>query len=644
MPKGKINPAYYKPENLTRRLDDVMIRAVDGSDNRFEISFSSETPCRRWGEDEILLHGADNVSLDRLRTTGVLLFAHGRNSRIGTIPIGGIVEANLDETARKCTAVIELDEDDETAMMLAGKIRKGYLTGISVGCRVNEWTILQKDQMSADGRFRGPVALGSKWEPYEISIEPIPADSTVGIGRSMEGDDQMENEMERTVPAAAGETGAQQPPAGEAVSRTAEDAVAAERQRVMEITQRCGRFGIDPADYIRRGLTVDAVNGEILRTLERRSAPVTVPAGTGVTDDELDKFRRAASGAMLLRGGIQVEKPAEGASELRSMRLRDVAVECATRSGVTRANRMDDTTLMRTILTPDSAFVGIVNDTVRASMQASYAVADTTYQLWTSKASNTDFKPALRVQISEAGDLDEITQNGELKMDHPGDTGVTSVLATFGKRFGFTRKALINDDIGVLTSLPAAYVRAAKRGVNKAVYKILQANPTMADGKTLFSTDHGNLGTGAKPTTASYQEAMGKMMHQKGLRGIETLNIRPKFVICDPLQYADHAAMLRSLADPSSNNAGRVNPFNGMMELVMDADLLANTSGALPYYFAADPTSCGTIEVAYLNGQEEPLLDWRMGFDFLGIEYRIIHDRGVTLLDYRGLVKNPGQV
>lgn len=396
MPKGKINPAYYKPENLTRRLDDVVIRAVDGSDNRFEISFSSETPCRRWGEDEILLHGADNVSLDRLRTTGVLLFAHGRNSRIGTIPIGGIVEANLDDTARKCTAVIELDEDDETAMMLAGKIRKGYLTGISVGCRVNEWTILQKDQVSADGRFRGPVALGSKWEPYEISIEPIPADNTVGIGRSMEGDDQMENEMERTVPAATGETGAQLPPAGETVSRTAEDAVAVERQRVVEITQRCGRFGIDPADYISRGMSVDAVNGEILRMLERRSAPVTVPAGTGVTDDELDKFRRAASGAMLLRGGIQVDKPAEGASELRSMRLRDVAVECATRSGVTRANRMDDTTLMRTILTPDSAFVGIVNDTVRASMQVSYAVADTTYQLWTSKASNTDFMSRLR--------------------------------------------------------------------------------------------------------------------------------------------------------------------------------------------------------------------------------------------------------
>ena len=51
---------------------------------------------------------------------------------------------------------------------------------------------------------------------------------------------------------------------------------------------------------------------------------------------------------------------------------------------------------------------------------------------------------------------------------------------------------------------------------------------------------------------------------------------------------------------------------------------------------------CGTIEVSYLNGVEEPQLESQVGFDFLGIKYRIIHDRGVTLLDWRGLYKNPG--
>lgn len=420
------------------------------------------------------------------------------------------------------------------------------------------------------------------------------------------------------------------------VSRALEE----QRRTAAAISKRCRMFGIDPSELLEKGLTEAEADREILRRLEEQRPPHTT--SVQMVAEEMDKFRAAASDAILMRGGIRQEKPAEGARELRGMRLRDLAIECASRSGK-NARRMDDDTLLRTVLSPDSAFVGIVTDSVRKSMAASYAVAETTYQLWTSTGSNPDFKPKQIIQISEAGDLEEVTQNGELTMDHPTDSAVTSVLATFGKTFGFTRQALINDDIDLLSKLPAAYVRAAKRGINRAVYKILRENPVMADGKQLFSAAHSNLGTGATPSVAAYQEAMGRMMHQKNLRGTETLNVRPRFVICDPLQYAEHAKMLRSIADPGAANSGAVNPFQGMMELIMDADLLGESStGSLPYFFAAGPDSCGTIEVCYLNGVEEPQLDFRMGFDFLGIQYRILHDRGVTLLDHRGLFKNPG--
>lgn len=134
---------------------------------------------------------------------------------------------------------------------------------------------------------------------------------------------------------------------------------------------------------------------------------------------------------------------------------------------------------------------------------------------------------------------------------------------------------------------------------------------------------------------------MGAMMTQKNLRGIEALNIPPAFVLASPLQYADHAVILNSTAHPEKSNSGAFNPFAGMMTLVQDANLAAG-AGAQPYYFAADPAMCGTIEVSYLNGVEEPQLESQIGFDFLGIKYRIIHDRGVTLLDWRGLYKNPG--
>ena len=50
-----------------------------------------------------------------------------------------------------------------------------------------------------------------------------------------------------------------------------------------------------------------------------------------------------------------------------------------------------------------------------------------------------------------------------------------------------------------------------------------------------------------------------------------------------------------------------------------------------------------TVEVDYLNGVETPAVEMQADFDRLGFRYRIYGDRGITLLGYRGLVKNPGK-
>lgn len=641
----------HRPGNYTRFLNmEVRQKADSESDGKqFELSFSSELPDTSRRVPEILLHTEEAVDLTRLRTAGVVLYEHGA-SRLGRMPVGRVDDVRLDTANRKCIATVTFDDEDEDAQKICRKVEKGMLRGISVGCFVHRWVILREGESSADGRFQGPAALATKWEPFEISIVATPADPSVGIGRSHNSKEEtdMDPEEIKTTETTSQERSLDTAPAPKAPEAAGDiraevtQALEEQRRSAAAITRRCRMFGIDPSKMLEKGLTEAEADREILRYLEEHNPPHA--GSVQVTADEADKFRAAASDAILMRGGVEVAKAAEGARELRGMHLRDLAIECAARSGAANARRMDDDTLFRTVLSPESAFVGIATDSVRKSMATAYAVAETTYQLWTSKGSNPDFKPKQIIQISEAGDLEEVQENGELKADEPADSSVSSVLATFGKTFGFTRKALINDDIGLLTQIPAAYVRAAKRGVNRAVYKLLRDNPTMSDGKQLFSAAHSNLGTGAAPSVASYQEAMGRMMHQKNLKGIETLNIRPRFVLCDPLQYAEHAKMLRSVADPAAANSGAVNPFQGMMQLVMDADLLGEiTDAVLPYYFAAGPDSCGTIEVCYLNGVEEPQLDFRVGFDFLGIQYRIIHDRGVTLLDHRGLFKNPGQ-
>lgn len=101
----------------------------------------------------------------------------------------------------------------------------------------------------------------------------------------------------------------------------------AERTRTLNITTMCRDFGIEDADlqrYIKDGTSEDQVRAAILEKL-RQDKP---PLGTGihVTESGEDEFRRDASEGLLLRGGVELEKPSEGAAHFSHMTLRDLAI------------------------------------------------------------------------------------------------------------------------------------------------------------------------------------------------------------------------------------------------------------------------------------------------------------------------------
>ncbi len=636
-------------------------RAVDGQENQYEISFSSETPYVRWGVPEILSHSTDAVDLSCFNEggTGVLLFNHGSDLSYGKVPIGKVVKAWLDETAHKCRAVIEMDSDDPMSDRLKGKLDKGMLTGVSVGYTVGAWMELNAGQTSPDGRFAGPANVAVKWTPMEISLAPIPADPTVGLGRNIQNFEEAtkmgeeNNIIAPPVPAQAPTatrslTGVQ--PAGTpapAAPVTTPDPVAAERQRSAEITVLCRSFQMDDqADgYIRSGASLDSVRTEILKALQQRNAPVAAgaePNNVSVKRDELDKVRSAAADGMLMRSGVSVEKPAEGAQEFRGMTVKDIAVECLMRSGDNKAHRLSNEELFRRSMTPDSAFVSIADDVANRTVLAAQETAPTTFQAWTQKASQPDFRPTHVYEVSDGGELAEIPQNGEFKEAKLGDQPVaTRRLITVGKMLTFTRQMFINDDFGQITRFLTAHTLAFARGINKSVYEILLQNPAMQDGQQLFSTAHKNLSTGAVPGTASFSEARKLMRQQTDMDGKTKLNIAPAFVLTGSATETSIEALLASLADPSSQNSGVVNVFRNKMQMITDAELDVD-SGAQPYFFAANPALTPTIEVSYLNGAEAPTVESEVSFDHLGIRYRVYGDRGITLLGYRGLVKNPG--
>lgn len=613
-----------------------------GEGQSVSLAFSSETPYRRWYGDEILSHAPGAVDLTRLRSTGVVLYAHGSDARVGRMPIAKITDVRVDDDGVG-RADVEFDEADGFAQEVLRKIRGGYIRGVSVGYRVAEWEELSKaGQISSDGRFTAQTDgtyIATRWEPYEISIEPTPADPTVGIGRGMEDIINHENnaggepmaetvrtETEQQTPPAAPETRAEQtPPAAPDTS-----AVDAERARAADITALCTRFGMDAQTYIRGGQTVDQVRAAILDQLAAQNAPT----GVRVTQDEGDRIRDAISDALLMRTGTRLDaQRAETARNFAGMRLRAIADECMVRAGIANPQYMDDGEAFRRAMSPDAAFASILDATVQKSISAAYAAAPTTFEVITRAGTLSDFKPAKVYRISEAGDLVEIKQGGEFKFDEMTDTGATAQLVTYGRSWGFTREAMINDDLGVLTSVPAAYVRACKRGINKAVYKRLT--------EITYSSGKGNLGTAAALTVASIGELRAKMRTQKNIRGKEVLNIEGRIIAVPAELEVAAMELVNSTANPAGANSGVANVFRNALSVVVDAEL--DTYSSTAYYLIADPMDLEGIRVSYLNGRQEPNLESRMSWDRLGMEWRIYMDYGVDVIDEKAFAKNAGQ-
>lgn len=614
-----------KNEKLFR---EFAIKSAEKNDSReISLSFSSEEPYDRWWGPEILLHEQDAVDLTRLKEIGVLLWNHHSD-----IPIGQVKDVQLDAVNHRCTAVVRFDTDEQSDLIYQ-KVLSGTLKGVSVGYVVNNWEEVESGKMSTNGRFTGPVSIATRWEPLEISIVSVPADPSVGVGRS--GDFQTkENEMDKkkqeenkaSAPEAVKEPVQAKEPEQQQADRGAE-----ERARVVEIMALCRKFDMDAEEFIKSGATIEEVKDKALEMKFKAEKPVTVTVG----EDDREKFLKKAKDGFAMHAGLEVAKPVEGADEYRGFSIVRMAEECLIRAGE-RVDRRDPEAMVRAALGNGTGMLpGILSNVANKSMADAYQLAETTYQYWTKKGSNNDFKEATRYRLSEAEELEEVKEGGEIKDSTFTEAASKASVGTFARKFSLTRQAIINDDLEALTQIPAAYGAAARRMVNKMVYATLEKNPKI-EGAALFATAHGNLGTGSI-TVDNLGAGRAAMKKQTGIGGKQRLNISPAFLIVPAELETKAEQLIASIVDPSKNN-DTPNPFSNKMRVIADAEL----TDAKAWYLAASQGTFPGIEVTYLRGREQPTIEQQVAFDTLGVRYRIYMDVGVNLLDFRGLYKSSG--
>lgn len=626
---------HQKRSVLGNYCRETTIDQVDTDSRTVELSFSSETPYGRWFGDEILCHDEECINLERFNNgLGTVLFNHDRDAVVGHIE-----KVWLEDNRGKALVRFDTDEQSETIFQ---KVQSGTLQGVSVGYAIYRYEVLEdEDTKSTNGRFNGPAYVVTDWEPLEISIVSVPADATVGVGRSAEEihtsiDTQEDNtrmDQEKTlevqeVKSTPVETGITQEDLQKAMEQ--------ERKRTSEITALFRDFDVEGADEaIVMGVSVDEARAMVMDQLRARNKGVSVTMG----EAESDKFRAAAQDAVLMAVGIPVADAAPGAQELRGHSLVELARESLQREGL-HANFGDNMELARQAINSTSTFPAIMSNLANKSVMTGFNEAETTFQIWAGKGSNRDFKEAARVALSEAGNLELVPEGGQFQQDFLGEASARTKVATYGKLFSLTRQAIINDDLGLFSKIATKYGSAAKRLVNKMVYAQLTGNVKMQDNIALFDSKHGNVaGTGEALSVKAIAKAITAMRRQKGITGDATLNITPKYLVVPPELEMTAYQIVNSTAAVDGVNSGVVNPYKGRFVVVADAELTDPDA----WYLVADASQHDTIEVTYLNGVETPRLETRQGFDVDGIEYKVAFDCGVSALDFRGVFKNAGK-
>lgn len=439
---------------------------------------------------------------------------------------------------------------------------------------------------------------------------------------------------------------------GDENSRT----IAQERSRIRQIEEMCRDFGMETQarDFIDNGSTVEHVREAVIEHMRQNGAPIRT--GVNITDSAEDKFRRAAVDSLLLKSGLEIENPADGARQMMGMRMRDLAIEClqmdgTSEKGLNRRNSDELYSLLaRGFYNPEAAFPAILDQTIEKAYKEGHRKVSVTFDRFTKKGSLSDFKTHDNYYIAgPVGEFLEVPENGELKHDvFKDDKLPTRKLKTYGRQFTLSRKAFIDDDIGLVTSLPARYAAAARKTINKQVFQILVNNPAIYDGTPLFGTNHKNLlKTGTGVTQDAMQTMIMALANQLDQFG-EAIIINPAKIVVPSGMKFDMYTLFYSPTINTTDNTQAVNPlyqYKDSIEVVEDPTINALCGGMgniMPWWLFGAEGDCDGIQVDYLNGQEIPTIRRMEAPGQLGFIWDIYLDWGINVMDYRGIVKNPG--
>jgi HK97 family phage major capsid protein len=270
-----------KDKDLKPEFRSFEIREFDEERRTVELSFSSEEPYERWWGVEILDHSITSMKTSRLERSAPLLLDHDMTKQIGVIE-----QVRIEE--RKGRATVRFSRS-ALATEVFNDVVDGIRRNVSVGYQINAVVLESKEGDTETYRV-------TDWEPFEISIVSVPADTSVGVGRALDVGEELPTKIEEektmveenkevTDPIVTEEAKAAEPV-------KVDDVLSGERSRTAEIMAYGERFGMMDAavNAVKNGETAENFRVKVIENMENKKPVDTRASEIGMTQEEVKQY------------------------------------------------------------------------------------------------------------------------------------------------------------------------------------------------------------------------------------------------------------------------------------------------------------------------------------------------------------------
>ena len=247
-----------------------------------------------------------------------------------------------------------------------------------------------------------------------------------------------------------------------------------------------------------------------------------------------------------------------------------------------------------------------------------------------------DYKDASRHQVSAFPPLLQINEHGEYVRGSVSENRETFRVQKYGRILPVTLELLVNDELEAMRALMNSTAMATAALEADLLAEAINLNPTMADGVAVYHSTHGNLaGSAAAISIASVGAAKAAMRWQHGLDNV-IIGIEPRFLV---VPAALETVALQLVGEIAAAQIGDSNASLRRLEVIVDPRLDATSTTA--WYLFAGP-SMPSLSVAYLEGEEQPYVETRVGFDIDAVEVKVRWSLAAYWADFRPTYRNAG--